>query len=97
MRPWPNCSSHADFVPLSPLITRIGDSLLLKVPLDESDPVRLLKVGPMDRIDAQDESQLVHFDDGRIKQWIGYGFLMLAIYLERHAAFEEYCRTHRRP
>ena len=50
----------------------------------------------MDRIDAQDESQLVHFDDGRIKQWIGYGFLMLAIYLERYAAFEEYCRNHKR-
>jgi hypothetical protein len=59
-------------------------------------PLRLPKVGPMDRIDSCDESPLVVIDDRRIKQWMHYGFLMLAIYLEQHAAFDEYCRRHNR-
>jgi hypothetical protein len=50
----------------------------------------------MDRVDHDDDSQLVVISDERIKQWVGYGHLMLAIYLERYAAFEEYCRTHTR-
>jgi hypothetical protein len=48
----------------------------------------------MDRIDGDTESPLIALSDERIRQWIGYGLLMLAIYLERHAAFEEYCRKH---
>jgi hypothetical protein len=51
----------------------------------------------VEQFNALDESEIVFFDDGRIEQWVGYGFLMLTIYLERHAAFEEYCRTHGRP
>jgi|1186.fasta_scaffold00146_3 hypothetical protein len=52
----------------------------------------------MDRVHSDDERELVDsvISDGQIKQWIGYGFLMLAVYLERHAAFEEYCRTNKR-
>jgi hypothetical protein len=50
----------------------------------------------MEPIDAQDDSQLVVITDKCIKQWVGHGHLMLAIYLERHAAFEDYCRTRNR-
>jgi hypothetical protein len=30
--------------------------------------------------------------DTDVKQWVAYGMLSLAVYLEKQAAFEEYCR-----
>jgi hypothetical protein len=34
--------------------------------------------------------------EAHVKQWIAYGMLSLAVYLERHAAFDEYCRRRER-
>jgi hypothetical protein len=75
------------------LFTRSGDSRRTVVWLAGST----LQAGcSVDRIDRNEEDALLTMADHQIRHWIGYGHLMLAIYLERHAAFEEYCRTHNR-
>jgi hypothetical protein len=50
----------------------------------------------LDSSDNDREPPRPAISEAHVKQWIAYGMLSLAVYLERQAAFDEYCRRRER-